>query len=201
MDNREKYKAAFSVLHMSGNMDFEPEKARMPRFSTIRKAAVACICTAVIFSLGGVAYAHGGQILREILGWGGNMKVSETTDEETGETEKTVTVMTESLTDPVQIESGKMFFVVNDEHIDITDSVSESEPFVYDYQDSDGYTHYWIVGLNGPGPGYYGYGEYIKDNDGAWVAGYTARINLDPDKESPKWLSEGKQIIGGDCPW
>ena len=109
--------------------------------------------------------------------------------------------MTESLTEPVAMENEKLYFIVNDEHIDITDSVSESEPYVYDYVDKDGYTHYWIIGLNGPEPGHYGYGEYIKDSGDTWIAGYTARIDLDPEKELPEWLQKGKQIIGGDCPW
>ena len=201
MNNHEKYKMAFSVLQMSGNTDFEPEKKRLPRYSAIRRTAAACFCALIVLSLGVLTYAYGEQIVREVLGWGGNMKMTESVNAENGETEKSVTVMTDSLTDPVEIKNGKMYFVVNDEHIDITDSVSETEPYVYDYMDQDGYTHYWIIGLNGPEPEYYGYGEYIKDSDNTWVAGYTARINLDPEKELPEWLLKGKQAIGGDCPW
>ena len=201
MNNHEKYKLAFSVLQMSGDTHLEPEKAKTPRYSAMRRTAAACFCALAVLSLGVLTYAYGEQIIREVRGWGGNMKMTEAVNTENGETEKTVTVMTDSLTDPVEIEDGKMYLVVNDEHIDITDSVSESKPYVYDYTDQDGYIHYWIIGLNGPEPGYYGYGEYIKDPDGSWVAGYTARINLDPDKDLPEWLTQGKQIIGGDCPW
>lgn len=201
MNNRDRYKQAFSVLHMSGHADFEPEKTRIPHYAAMRRTAAACCIALAVLCLGVLTYAYGEQIIREVFGWGGNMKMTEAINSETGETEKTVTVMTDSLTDPVEIEDGKMYFVVNDEHIDITDSVSESEPYIYDYTDQDGYIHYWIVGLTDPEPGLYGYGEYIKDSAGSWVAGYTARINLDPDKELPEWLTQGKQIIGGDCPW
>ena len=201
MNNHDRYKQAFSVLKMSGNKSFEPGKCRMPHYAAIRKTAAACFCALVVLSLGVLTYAYGEQIIREVLGWGGNMKMTESINAENGETEKIVTVMTDSLTNPVEIKNGKIYFVVNDEHIDITDSVSESDPYVYNYKDQDGYTHYWIIGLNGPEPEYYGYGEYIKDSDGSWVAGYTARINLDPDKELPAWLTQGKLIIGGDCPW
>ena len=201
MNNHDKYKMAFSVLQMPGNSNFEPEKTRIPRYSAVRRTAAACLCTLVVLSLGVLTYAYGEQIVREVLGWGGNMKMTESINAENGETEKLVTVMTDSLTNPVEIKNGKIYFVVNDEHIDITDSVSESDPYVYNYKDQDGYTHYWIIGLNGPEPEYYGYGEYIKDSDGSWVTGYTARINLDPDKELPGWLTQGKLIIGGDCPW
>ena len=201
MNNHDKYKQAFSVLQMSGNTSFEPGKGKMPHYTAIRKTAAACFCTLAILSLGVLAYAYGEQIVREVMGWGGNMKMTEAVNPENGTTEKTVTVMTESLTEPVAMENEKLYFIVNDEHIDITDSVSESEPYVYDYVDKDGYTHYWIIGLNGPEPGHYGYGEYIKDSGDTWIAGYTARIDLDPEKELPEWLQKGKQIIGGDCPW
>ena len=201
MNNHDRYKTAFSVLQMPESTNFEPEKNTLPRYSAIRRTAAACFCALVVLSLGVLTYAYGEQIVREILGWGSNMKMTESINAENGETEKLVTVMTDSLTNPVEIKNGKIYFVVNDEHIDITDSVSESDPYVYNYKDQDGYTHYWIIGLNGPEPEYYGYGEYIKDSDGSWVAGYTARINLDPDKELPAWLTQGKLIIGGDCPW
>ncbi len=201
MNNRDRYKLAFSVLKMTGDTSFEHGKARMPRYASIRKTAAACFCALAVLSLGVLTYAYGEQIVREVLGWGGNMKMTEAVNAENGETEKTVTVMTESLMDPVEIEDGKLYLVVNDEHIDITESVSETEPYLYEYTDQDGYVHYWIIGLNGPELEHYGYGEYIKDTGGTWIAGYTARINLDPDRELPEWLSQGKQLIGGDCPW
>ena len=201
MNNRDRYKQAFSVLQMSGHVNFEPEKTRIPRYAAIRKTAAACLVSLVVLSMGVITYAYGEQIIREVLGWGGNMKMTEAVNAENGETEKTVTIMTESLTEPVEIENGKMYLVVNDEHIDITGSVSESEPYVYEYTDEDGYIHYWIIGLSGPELEHYGYGEYIKDADDAWISGYTARIDLDPEKELPEWLIQGKDIIGGDCPW
>ena len=44
-----------------------------------------------------------------------------------GGIENTVYVHTDDLTEPVSFENGRMYFIVNDEHIDITDQVSETE--------------------------------------------------------------------------
>ena len=94
MNNRDRYKLAFSVLKMTGDTSFEHEKARMPRYAAIRKTAAACFCALAVLSLGVLTYAYGEQIVREVLGWGGNMKMTESVNAENGETEKTVTVMT-----------------------------------------------------------------------------------------------------------
>ncbi|MBR6485756.1 MAG: hypothetical protein IKT17_03605, partial [Lachnospiraceae bacterium] len=67
-----------------------------------------------------------------------------------------------------------MFFVVNDEHIDITDQVSETQPFTYCFSDEEGVLHYWIIGKNGPEPEHYGYAEYLHPRESEWTAGYVA---------------------------
>ena len=125
-----------------------------------------------------------------VFGWGGNFEVRDT-----GEGKEAV-LHTDSLTDPVTEEGGRLWFIVNGEHLDITDLISETEPFLYQYADGDGIVHYWIVGRNGPEPGNWGYGEYLWDPENDWKAGYSARTNLDPDSRGPAWLAAGKEQIG-----
>lgn len=192
MSNKEKYQAAFSVLHASAG--YSAEKHR-PVFMFRRFAAV-CACMIIMFTGSYAVYAYGGQVIREVWGWGNNMRYTETTDSETGETQKQVKVMTESLTDPVEIRGDRLYFIVNGENIDITGQISETEAFAYEYTDEDGYTHYWLVGKNGPETNYYGYGEYIKDADGKWIGGYSARTNLDENGKGTYWLEAGKEKIG-----
>ena len=94
-----------------------------------------------------------------------------------------------------------MYFVVNDEHIDITGQISEIEPFTYDYQDEQGNTHYWIVGLNDDEHlNNFGYAEFIRSADGEWMGGYSARTNIGPDGEPEQdWFRNGKKAIN--APW
>ena len=151
------------------------------RFLTLALAA------ALILALGITAY--GGRVF---FGWGGNMEIrSEQTDSGVA---NTVYVHTENMTQPVSFEAGRMFFIVNDEHIDITDLVSETQPYIYHYADEEGVTHYWIIGKNGPEPEHYGFAEYLQPSDGVWTAGYVARTN---NNEAP-WLEKAWEELGFD---
>ncbi len=196
MSNREKYQAAFSVLHASADHSTQKYRTDNRPVFMVRRFAAACACMIIMVTGGLAVYAYGGQVIREVWGWGNNMKYTETTDSETGETEKQVRLMTGSLTDPVEIRNDRLYFIVNGEDIDITDQISETEAFEYEFTDEDGYRHYWLVGKNGPEPGYYGYGEYIKDPDGEWIGGYSARTNLDENGKGTEWLEIGKEKIG-----
>ena len=199
MNNRERYKQAFSVLHASERTEEEVRTIRMPRYSVMRRATAAALCLVLFMGTGAAVHAYGGQIVRQVFGWGNNMKITDETDPDTGENRHEVTVMTESLTRPIETEGGKIYFVVNGEHIDITDRMSETEAYTYEYTDEDGLTHYWLVGVNDAEKGEYGFGEYIKDPDGEWIGGYSAWTNLDENGNGPEWLESGKEKL--DCPW
>ena len=125
-----------------------------------------------------------------IFGWGGNLEVKQ---DENGDT--LPILYTESLTEPVEIQDGRMYFIVNGERIDITDSVSETQPYEYSYIDEENVTHYWMIGLNGPELEHYGYGEFLQNADGAWLGGYVARTNMESDGSYPSWVSAGKEDI------
>ena len=124
-----------------------------------------------------------------LFGWGGNFEVRDT-----GHGTESV-LHTDSLVDPVEVEDGRLWFIVNGEHIDITDEISETEPFLYEYTDESNVIHYWLVGKNGPELENWGYGEYLYKPEEEWMAGYSARTNLGPDNEGPVWLEKGKDLI------
>lgn len=158
------------------------QHAAKKRLLTLALAAV------LLLSLGVAAYSAG----QAFSGWGGNMEVrAEKTD---GGLETSVYVHTEDLTEPVSIEDGRMFFIVNDEHIDITDEVSETQPYLYRYTDAEGVLHYWIIGKNGPEPELYGYAEYLHPPESDWTAGYVARTN----GNTAPWLDKAKAELGFD---
>ena len=149
-----------------------------------KRLVTLALAAALIIALGLTAYSSG----RALFGWGGNMEIR-TTETEGG---IEVYVHTEDLTEPVSFEDGRMFFVVNDEHIDITDQVSETQPFTYCFSDEEGVLHYWVIGKNGPEPEHYGYAEYLQPPEGDWTAGYVARTN----KNSAPWLDRAIEELG-----
>ena len=127
-----------------------------------------------------------------ILGWGGNLVVSSSDDIGEG------LLNVGGLTEPVKFEEGRMIFIVNGENIDITDKLSESEAFMYEYTDELGIIHYWMVGKNGPEPDNYGFGEFLYRGDGSWAGGYGSN-HIGSDGEQAQWFVKGKAEIG--APW
>ena len=107
----------------------------------VRRFAAVCACMIMMLAGGYGVYAISGHVVREVWGWGNNMQYTEITDSETGETEKQVKVMTESLTDPVEIRNDRLYFIVNGENIDITGMISETKAYEYEYIDEEGCTH------------------------------------------------------------
>ena len=170
---------------MAGKIYFN-EKTRHREKKRLLTLALAA---ALLLALGVAAYSAG----LVFSGWGGNMEIhSEQTE---GGIENTVYVHTENMTQPVSFEDGRMIFVVNGERIDITERVSETVPFIYQYTDEEAdVIHYWIIGKNGPEPEHYGFAEYLQPRDGDWTAGYVARTN---DNSAP-WLEKAWDELGFD---
>lgn len=144
------------------------------------------LAAALILALGAAACAAG----NVIFGWGNNVEIRATKTEQGVETN--ILVHTGNLTEPVCFEDNRMIFIVNDEHIDITDQISETKAFIYHFTDTEGVVHYWIVGKNGPELWHYGYAEYLQPPEGDWLRGYVARTN---NNEAP-WLDSAREEIG-----
>ena len=163
------------------------DNSKNTHFKTKRIITIA-LAAALILALGMTAYSAG----RVLFGWGGNMEIRSTKTD--GGIENTVYVHTDDLTEPVAFENDRMIFIVNDEHLDITDQVSETQPFIYHYTDEEDVIHYWIIGKNGPELNHYGFAEYLHPSEEDWTAGYVARTN---NNEAP-WLDNAKKELGFD---
>lgn len=189
MNNRDKYKKAFSVLHASDSTDWEAimeQKAKKKHGKTAMKlvllAAVVCLMTVTASA----------DSVRQLFGWGGNMRIDQYEDG------AEVRIFTEKLTEPVEIRDGRMYFIVNGEDMDITDQVSQTKAFTYSYEDAQGVTHIWVLGLNSEELEHYGYAEYLKTD--TWQGGYSARVNSNADGTTEaQWLEIWK--AENDCPW
>ena len=190
MNNREKYKKAFSVLHASETTDWEAIMEQNNQKKP-RKNAVMLLLLAAVISL--LTITVSADSVRQLFGWGGNMEITQYDD---GGAE--VRIHTEKLTEPVEIRDGRMYFVVNGENLDITDQVSQTKAFTYQYVDNQGITHDWVVGLNSENIENYGYAEYLKTD--TWQGGYSARVNINSDGTTDaRWLESWK--TENDCPW
>ena len=189
MNNRDKYKRAFSVLHASETTDWE-EIMEQNMQRKHKKTVVKLLLLAAVISL--MTITVSADSVRQLFGWGGNMEI---TDHGIG---VEIRVNTDELTEPVEIRDGRMYFIVNGENLDITDQVSQTKAFTYQYVDNQGITHDWVVGLNSENIENYGYAEYLKTD--VWQGGYSARVNINADGTTEaQWLEIWK--AENDCPW
>lgn len=195
MTNKEKYKQAFSTLHASADISLEENMNREKVFKPGRRLLTACLCVVMSTALIASAFAFGGDAFRHVFGWGDNFEITQIMDDN-GEISNLCVLHTDSLQDPVELSSGRMFFIVNNEHIDISSLISQETAFRYEYTDDSGNTHYWFVGLNSDNIQNYGYAEYIKYPDGTWAGGYSARVNTNADGSADAlWLEEAKSEL------
>lgn len=189
MNNRDKYKKAFSVLHASETTDWEALMQQKSK-KNYGKTTLKLLLLAAVISLMTVTVSA--DSVRQLFGWGGNMRIDQYEDG------AEVRVYTENLTEPVEIRDCRMYFIVNGENIDITDQVSQTKAFTYQYVDNQGITHDWVVGLNSENIENYGYAEYLKTD--TWQGGYSARVNINSDGTTDaRWLESWK--TENDCPW
>ena len=189
MNNRDKYKKAFSVLHASETTDWEALMQQKSK-KNYGKTTLKLLLLAAVISLMTVTVSA--DSVRQLFGWGGNMRIDQYEDG------AEVRVYTENLTEPVEIRDGRMYFIVNGENMDITDQVSQTKAFTYQYVDNQGITHDWVVGLNSENIENYGYAEYLKTD--TWQGGYSARVNINSDGTTDaRWLESWK--TQNDCPW
>ena len=190
MNNREKYKKAFSVLHASTRTDWEAIMEQNTQ-KKHRKNAVKLLLLAAVISL--MTITVSADSVRQLFGWGGNMEINDYGNS------LEIQVHTDNLTEPVEIRDGRMYFVVNGENIDITDQVSQTKAFNYQYLDGQGVTHDWLVGLIGEELEHYAYAEYLRSG-GVWQGGYSARVNINADSTTEaRWLENWK--AENNCPW
>ncbi len=166
----------------------QTETLYKPLHTARKRILTLALAAALMLSLGIAAYSTG----QVIFGWGGNMEIHAEKTE--GGIQTNVYVHTDNLTEPVSFENGRMIFIVHDEHIDITDQVSETQPYIYQFSDEEGVLHYWIIGKNGPELEHYGYAEYLHPSESEWTAGYVARTN----GNTAPWLDRAKEELGFD---
>jgi len=83
----------------------------------------------------------------------------------------------------VRLVNGRLYFLGNGEKIDITEQITEEEPYYYTFVDEYGLTHNMAVGISG-GIENFGIYEFIRNEaESEWITG-TGRNFLDPETET-----------------
>ena len=161
----------------------------MDRKKFVGAAALFLVC---LLSAGGVAYAmsDGFRALFTFISGGA---IYETTESSImGTTGVTTVTMQNQWGIPLLLKDGRLYFTGDGGKTDITDFVSETEPYFIDVVDEEGNTHKFIVG-GSPEEGYYGYSEMIIDTEGVIRGGSGNWSSKSGDR--PEWLKKGVNAV------
>ena len=174
-------------------------RRKIHRINSAIKAAA--ILAAVLLSAGGVAYAAtDGEVFQEIftlIGGGTIYETKEYSAEEgrmvTASVSGTVVTMPtgEEGGVPLLLEDGRLYFTGDGGKTDITDEISETEPYYIEVIDEAGNTHRFIIGGRAE-TGYYGYDEWLFDKDGNFRGGggvFGEKMEKD-EIRGPEWYQK-----------
>ena len=147
-------------------------------------AAIFLVC---LLSVGGVAYAmtDGFRALFTFISGG---TIYESVEDGTVSTSITAIAMEDELGMPLLLEDGRLYFTGDGGKTDITDHISETEPYFIDVIDEEGNTHKFIVGGRLEDE-FYGYDEMIIDAEGVYhgsAGRWGSKI-----EDTPEWLKKG----------
>lgn len=164
----------------------EARKPQERKFGILRGTAAVAAMLALILLISPTARAAMNGLVVKYFFPGSDITIYEQIDE-TGDVVSIVGVDTEA--PPfARIVNGRLYFVGNGEKIDITDQITEEEPYFYTYEDDYGLTHYMAVGCSGSieNFGIYEFIREIKDGQEdweGWVTG-TGRNFMNPETET-----------------
>lgn len=171
--------------------------------SVRKKVLVSVIAAAVICAVpAGVYAAWHGDIIQFISGGGriahyeDNLPsdatqeetedyLSDILDQEMAQAESDVDASDSYL----KVENGRLILNPDGEKLDITDELSETEPYIHTVEPGDGTTHYLIIGGTIDN---YGLAEFVQTDDGQWQGGFS-------NNATGEWYINGVQQL--ELPW
>lgn len=164
----------------------ENRKSKSINFGILQSTAAIGAMLALILLISPAARAAVNDLVVKYFFPGSDITIYEEKDEN-GNTVSIVAVDTEAAAF-ARIVNGRLYFLGNGEKIDITDQITEEEPYYYSYEDDYGLTHYMTVGYSGSleNFGIYEFIREIKDGQEdweGWVTG-TGRNFMNPETEN-----------------
>lgn len=178
---------------------YTKDGGKLPRRK--KAAMVLTAFTVGILSAGGIAYAStGGEVINYMADFvSGGTYYDKTQTDENGVENPVVSVSStavplEESGFPLLLEDGRLYFTGDGGKTDITEEISETEPYYIDLTDEDGNRHVFNIGGRAE-EGYYGYEEMLFDEAGNFLAGSGCPGNL--AGTNPEWREKGMEEMTG----
>lgn len=158
----------------------------------LRRTGTLLVAALLICALSVTALAYGGVRIYQLL-TGGSVEMGR---DENGGYYAAGSMDTDHVISPVEYrDDGRLYLTINGEDKDITDALSYSEPYIYEFVAEDGLRHSFVIGGDLDAVGW---SEFIWDEDGIAVFGYSHFATPDGSDDAP-WLEAGKEQLG--LPW
>lgn len=132
---------------------------RKRRLSGVLAAAAAVVAVLTVTVLAAA-------IIRTVAGYNGNLSVRWGFDEDGNPI--TQAHVNSCETDIFELRDDRVWFIANEEEIEITQYISPDQAWLYTYFDDENITHYLAVGGAPEKPGW---AEFLRDEKGEWIVG------------------------------
>lgn len=147
-------------------------------YMKLKKSRVLAIALIAVLSLGLMGFTYGNQIVELLTG----------VKYEKGK--NFVSMELGFRNDPIEIVEDRVFFVLNEENIDITDEISQEDYYQYEYTDENGLKQIIIVGGTIED---IGFNAYLFDSNGDRMGSSGMYNQIDGNQ--PKWLEKAEKEI------
>lgn len=174
----------------------ESIQSRKQCFVLKKVAVVALVFVISGVSISTVVIASSGKVFPFIYDFFNGSGITESHNEETGETSRTIEVNALE-NPPVVLEDGRLYYTMEGGKTDITNLISETKSYIGEVKDSQGNTHMFIIG-GWPEEQSYGYEENILDQNGEIIGAsgyYGSKVEGIGEEVEPVWLEEGRKQI------
>lgn len=195
LDRSEKEESTKRILDKLKERDIQNSHGghlkSVRRYNMKRFMGAASIFLVCLLSIGGAAYAmtDGFRALFTFISGGA---IYETTEGGAVSSSVSAVTMQDEPGIPLLLEEGRLYFTGDGDKTDITEFISETEPYFIDVMDEEGNTHTFIIGGR-PEEGYYGYNEMIIDTEGVFRGGagsWGSKID-----GTPEWMKKGSNAV------
>ena len=158
----------------------------------LRRTGTLLVAALLICALSISALAYGGVQVYRLL-TGGSVEMGQ---DEDGGYYAAGSVDTDNIVHPVEYrDDGRLYLTINGENKDITDAVSYTIPYIYEFVAEDGLRHSIIIGGDLDA---IGWSEFIWDEDGIAVFGHSYFATPNGSDDAP-WLEAGQEKLN--LPW
>lgn len=192
----EQIRRTFNKIEMNKGrkqeMRMELAGKKKRSYAWIGYAAGMAACAAILFGVPATrtAIVHAADYVRQIFHTAGGTEV---VYEDYG-SEARFTI-TQSDKEYIEVEGDRLYLVINDEKIDVTDQCSEENYYRYEVANAEGGRSVLLVGGTIENPGWI---ELVFDADGTYVFNQM-KVTPDADAQTPAWVNRAMHAEGVPC--